>query len=261
VSEPGTDTAGTSESRGGLLDSARTVLLVHAHPDDETLATGALILELVARGIRVTLVTATRGERGEVVPALRDVIGADERALARRREQELRCAGKRLGVSQAYLLGRAPARASRRPERRYEDSGMRWIRPGLAGPAPDVSPQALSAAPLEEVVDDLRSLIVTVEPELVISYDDNGGYGHPDHVRVRDAARRGAAGAGVAFAELVSEPKPDAEWLELGRHLPTLQEALRCHASQLTVDGEHVIHSGGQREPIVTSVALRLVTG
>lgn len=256
MSEPGTSEPGTS-----LLDAARTVLFVHAHPDDETLATGALILELVARGIRVALVTATRGERGEVVPALRDVIGADECALTRTREQELRCAVERLGVSQAYLLGRAPARASGRPERRYEDSGMRWIRPGLAGPAPDVSPLALSAAPLEEVVDDLRSLIATVEPDLVISYDDNGGYGHPDHVRVRDAARRAAAATGVAFAELLTEPEPDAEWLELGRHLPALREALHCHATQLTVDGEHVIHSGGQREPIVTSVGLRLVTG
>lgn len=243
----------------GVLADVRTVLLVHAHPDDETLATGALILELRARGIRVALVTATRGERGEVVAALRDSIDADERSLTRTREQELRGAVERLGVSQAYLLGEPPARAPGLPRRRYRDSGMRWVRPGLAGPASDVPHDALSVAPVDEVVDDLRSVIAVVGPDLVVSYDDNGGYGHPDHRSIRDAARRAASACHLPFAELVPTPRPGAEWLELGRHLPGVRHALQSHASQVTVDGDDVIHSGGQREPIATSVGLRVV--
>lgn len=244
-----------------VLHGVRTVLLVHAHPDDETLATGALIIELRARDIQVALVTATRGERGEVVAALRDSIGADERLLTRIRAQELRGAVERLGVTKAYLLGEPPARTPGLPVRRYRDSGMRWIRPGLAGPASDVPGDALSVASLDEVVGDLRSLIAVVGPDLVISYDDNGGYGHPDHRRIRDAACRATAASGVAFAELVPTPQPDAEWLELGGHLPGVRHALRSHATQVAVDGNDVIHSGGQREPIATSVGLRLVSG
>lgn len=251
----------TEPPTAGVLEATRAVLLVHAHPDDETLATGALILELRARGIRVALLTATLGERGEVVAALRDAIGDDERMLTRTREQELRSAVERLSVHDAYLLGAPPARGCGLPARRYRDSGMRWIRPGLAGPADDVPDDALSVAPLDEVVDDVRSLIAVVGPDLVVSYDDNGGYGHPDHRRIRDAARRAAVASGVRFAELVPTRRPDADWLELGRHLPGVQHALRSHASQVTVDGDHVVHSGGQREPITTSVGLRLVPG
>lgn len=243
-----------------LLNDARVVLFVHAHPDDETISTGALILELVERGIRVVLVTATRGERGEVVAGLRQQLGTDERSLTRTRDHELALALERLGVSEAYLLGTPPARAAGGQPRRYRDSGMRWIREGLAGPAPDVPADALSVAPRDEIIEDLRSLIDVVRPSLVVSYDDNGGYGHPDHRTIREAALRAATASTVPFAELVSSPEPDADWLELSRHLPALQHALRSHASQLTVDGTDIVHSGGQREPIVTSVGLRRIT-
>lgn len=243
-----------------LLNDARVVLFVHAHPDDETISTGALILELVERGIRVALLTATRGERGEVVPGLRQQLGTDEASLTHAREAELARAVESLGVAEAYVLGAPPARAAGRQPRRYRDSGMRWIREGLAGPAADVPADALSAAPLDEIVGDLRSLIDAVKPDLVVSYDDNGGYGHPDHRTIRKAALRAADASNVTFAELVSTPEPDAEWLELSGHLPGLQHALGSHASQLTVDGADIVHSGGQREAIITSVGLRRVT-
>ncbi|KQV06727.1 PIG-L family deacetylase [Leifsonia sp. Root112D2] len=247
-----------------LLHDARVVLLAHAHPDDETISTGALILELVERGMRVVLLTATRGEQGEVVPALRSAVEADEQSLERIRVRELDSAIERLGISEAYLLGAPPARAAGLPARRYEDSGMRWIRPGLAGPATDVATEraayALSNAPLNEVVDDVRALIEFVRPDLVLSYDDNGGYGHPDHRRIRDAALRAATASTVTFAEFVSAEAPDLEWLELRRHLAGVQNALRSHATQLSVDGEHIVHSGGQREAITTSIGLRQVT-
>lgn len=240
---------------------ASVVLFAHAHPDDETISTGALMRELVDRGTRVVLLTASRGERGEIVPAVRQSIGDDEDALTAARERELEQALTVLGVSDSYLLGMPPARAAGKAPRRYLDSGMRWVRPGLAGPADDVPPDALSVADLDEVAADVRALIDAVGPGLVVSYDDNGGYGHPDHHRIREAAMAAAADAAVPFAELAAAPAGDVEWFDLPRHLPTVQEALRSHASQLTVDGTHIIHSGGQREPIVTSVGLRLIYG
>lgn len=93
-----------------LLDGTDSVLFVHAHPDDETIATGALIAELVARGTRVFLLTATRGERGEVVPGpLARLAGTEE--LTRVREWELQRASETLGIGQQFWLGEPPARA------------------------------------------------------------------------------------------------------------------------------------------------------
>jgi N-acetyl-1-D-myo-inositol-2-amino-2-deoxy-alpha-D-glucopyranoside deacetylase len=239
-----------------LLCDVRFVLFAHAHPDDETISSGSLILELVARGIRVALLTATRGEQGEVVPARRGLI-RDAESLTRVREAELRDAAQSLGVSSTYLLGAPPARAGALAPRRYRDSGMRWIRPGLAGPVPDVPPDALCAAPLPEVVADVGALLQTVRPDLVISYDDNGGYGHPDHRRIRAAAERAAAERGLSFAELVLHDSSGVEWFETPNRLAEVRSALACHSSQLTVDGDEIVHSGGQREPIRTSVGLR----
>ena len=250
------------------LDGVTSVLFAHAHPDDETLASGGLIAELVARGVRVTLLTASRGERGEIVagvlPALSGTAlsqtalsGAD--ALARAREGELAGAVAALGISAQYWLGSPPARAVGSAPRRYRDSGMEWVRPGVAGPAADADADALSVAPLGEVVDDVAALLAVEAPSLVISYDSVGGYGHPDHVRIRDAALAASVAVGIPFAELLEAPAADASWFSLSSHLPVVVAALRCHASQLTVVGDAVVHSGGQRELIGTDVGLRLV--
>lgn len=242
-----------------VLDGVSSVLFAHAHPDDETLASGGLIAELVTRGVRVTLLTASRGERGEIVAgALPAGTGAD--ALTRAREVELAGAVAALGIAAQYWLGSAPARAAGLPPRRYRDSGMEWIRPGLAGPAGDAEADALSVAPLGEVVDDVAAVLAAERPSLVISYDSGGGYGHPDHVRIRDAALTASALLEIPYAELLEVPAADAEWFSLSSHRAVVTAALRCHASQLTVVGEHVVHSGGQREPIGTDVGLRLVS-
>jgi N-acetyl-1-D-myo-inositol-2-amino-2-deoxy-alpha-D-glucopyranoside deacetylase len=247
-----------------ILDGVRSVLLVHAHPDDETLATGGLSAEMASRGIRVTLLTATRGERGEVVPGeLSGLEGTD--ALTARREQELREAAHVLGIDESYWLGQPPARAPGLAPRRYRDSGMSWIRPGLAGPAVDgaLDEEALTRAPLEGLADDIGALIGHRHPSLVISYDNGGGYGHPDHVRVHQAALAASRALGIPFAEIVpasgAGSGADAEWYDLDVHLHTVSAALRCHASQLTVHGSEIVHSGGQRERITASVGLRLV--
>ncbi|MDH6237581.1 PIG-L family deacetylase [Cryobacterium sp. CG_9.6] len=241
-----------------ILDTVTSVLLVHAHPDDETITTGALIAELVARGIRVFLLTATRGERGEVVAGpLSALEGTD--ALSREREHELDGATRALGLNERFWLGEAPARATGLAPRRYQDSGMTWIRPGLAGPALDSDDTALVRAPLSEVTADLSALLIHLRPSLVISYDDGGGYGHPDHVRMHRVTRTAARATDVPFAEIVPDRTRAAEWFDLDQHHATVAAALRCHASQLTVHGSHIVHSGGQREAIITSVGLSLV--
>jgi N-acetyl-1-D-myo-inositol-2-amino-2-deoxy-alpha-D-glucopyranoside deacetylase len=239
-----------------LLDAAQSVLLVHAHPDDETISTGALIAELVAHGATVWLLTATRGERGDVVPGpLSSLAGTD--ALTGERERELQRAAATLGIAARFWLGEPPARATGLSPRRYRDSGMKWIRPGLAGPADDVDDDALCRAQPGEVTDYVAALIVHLRPSLVISYDDGGGYGHPDHVRLHQAALAASRAHDTPFAEILPAPETDAEWFTLDRHIDTVTAALRCHASQLTVDGSDIVHSGGQREPITTSLGLR----
>lgn len=241
-----------------ILDDASTVLLVHAHPDDETISTGALVAQLVARGSRVALLTASRGERGEVVPGpLSSLEGTP--SLTRERERELQRAAAVLGISECFWLGEPPARAEGLPARRYQDSGMAWVRPGLAGPADDVADDALSIAPLDEVVRDVAALVSRIRPSLVISYDSNGGYGHPDHVRIREAALAASGRLGTPFAEVLPAPAVDAEWFDLTAHLDAVKAALRCHASQLTVLGDDIVHAGGQREPITASLGLRLL--
>lgn len=240
-----------------VLDAATSVLFVHAHPDDETLSTGALIVELAARGVIVSLLTATRGERGEIVRGSGAALaGADELSLVR--AAELDGAARALGVTERFWLGEPPARAAGSRPGRYLDSGMRWIRPGLAGPAADVDPRAFAAAPLDEVVADLDALLRMLRPDLVVSYGPDGGYGHPDHVRAHEASRTACRQVGLQFAEIVPEPRPDAEWFRLDAHLGAVTAALRHHASQLTVDGTDVVHSEGRREAIRTSVGLRL---
>ncbi|MDJ0378572.1 PIG-L family deacetylase [Cryobacterium sp. PH31-L1] len=240
-----------------ILDSVTSVLFVHAHPDDETISTGGLIAYLASRGMRITLVTATRGERGEVVAGPLSAL-ADTPALAEERERELERAAFTLGVNEGFWLGEAPARATGLPERRYRDSGMEWIRPGLAGPATDSEADALARASLDEVTTDLVAVLRHVAPTLVISYDEIGGYGHPDHVRVHDATLAASRALALPYAEIRDTPTADAEWFDFRNQYDTVVAALRCHASQLSVDGEFIVHSGGQRDPIHTSIGLRL---
>jgi len=239
--------------------AAGSVLFVHAHPDDETLSSGGLILWLVSRGVRVDLLTATRGERGEVVPALRSQVGDDPAELTRTRLAELDRAVRSLGITDAFYLGDPPARAAGLPPRRYSDSGMRWVTPVLAGPVDDAPEEALTRAPVGEVVADVTALIRHLGSDLVISYDDEGGYGHPDHRYVRVAALQASRAAGVPFAELVPPETPGAFVVDATDRAGELAGALGAHATQFTVDGTDVVHSGGQREPIRLIYGVRLL--
>lgn len=232
------------------------VLLVHAHPDDETLATGTLIADLVSRGADVGVITATRGEQGEIVEGVISgpISGA---VLSELREEELAGALHALGVQWHAYLGARPARARGLPDRRYADSGMEWIRPGLAGPASDVGPDALTRAPLEEVAADISAAITAYRPDAVVTYDDGGGYGHPDHVLCHEATLLACREQDVALWFTTADPGAHHLAVDGSGHLETVKSALHRHRTQLSVVDDDVVHSGGQREPILTRVLLR----
>ncbi len=232
------------------------VAFLHAHPDDETLASGALIAHLIDEGLDVSVLTATRGEMGGVVPGpLTRLEGTPE--LQERREAELAGALAELGVRTHGYLGNPPARADTEP-RRYLDSGMRWIREGLAGPGDQAGERSLTLSDLAEETADAVAFLRRTGADLVVSYDDDGGYGHPDHVRMYEVAKAAAAELGLPFARLTPDRERADRWFDLGGYLPRVAEALRHHRTQLTVhdDGATITHSGGQSEPILTSVGL-----
>nr|NLI50929.1 hypothetical protein [Propionibacterium sp.] len=239
----------------GLFPPAAPVLFVHAHPDDETLSTGALIAALTASGRPCFVLTATRGERGEV----RAGVPADD--LAALREDEWRRACAALGVAGHAFLGTPPARSAA-PQRRYHDSGMVWLDAAetLAGPAPDAPGDALTSADPAEVTADVAAYARAVGARVLVTYDAAGGYGHPDHVFLHAPTRAAASGLGVGFVAVVSQPRTAGEpvaapaagarWFDLAAHREAVVRALAAYASQLRVDGADVVHVGGQREPI-----------
>lgn len=244
-----------AESAG---DSEERVLFVHAHPDDESITTGGTIATLVDAGATVTVLTCTRGENGEVIPEdLQHLLG-DGDALAAHRERELGEAMRILGVTDHRWLGSGDARIVGAAPRRYRDSGMVW---GADGPEPPstLPDDALCAAELGEVAADIATVVATTRATAVVGYDENGGYGHPDHVFAHRAARRAADTMKVPFFAIDptgtsarSERRVDATTV-LARKIA----ALRAHRSQLTVEGGRITMSGGQVEPITTVEAFR----
>ncbi|MBO0691642.1 MAG: PIG-L family deacetylase [Acidimicrobiaceae bacterium] len=145
--------------------TARTLMAVHAHPDDEVISTGGVLAKYAAQGVRTVVVTCTDGSQGfgpgGVLPG---EPGHDLDAVAAVRRRELTQSCSLLGVSHLELLG-------------YRDSGM-------AGWVGNESPDAFCNAPLDEAAAALVSLIERYEPQVVVTYDaDSGGYGHPDHVQ------------------------------------------------------------------------------
>ncbi|MFV0452904.1 MAG: PIG-L family deacetylase [Propioniciclava sp.] len=241
-----------------LLAAHRALLVVHAHPDDETLATGGLIAACTWQGVAVYVLTATRGEQGEVVPG--SVTTEQARDLPGHREGEVACAGAALGVTGHGFLGELSARAVGRAPRRYTDSGMRWLDEAqtLAGPGSTAGPDALTAAPADEIAADIAAYADAVGADLLITYDADGGYGHPDHVALHQPTRAAARALGVAFAEIASDPDADGTVVGGEQYRAAVVAALGCYRSQLSVDGADVVHVGGQRQPIRVSAVLRL---
>ena len=243
-----------------MIIDGRRVVFLHAHPDDETLSTGVLLAELAANGRQVAVVTATRGERGAVVPGPLSALAGTPQ-LVEHRLGELAGALAELGVTDHVFLGTPPAREAGASPRRYSDSGMRWLDAAetIAGPGGDAGPDSLTSVPTEQAAADLAAYLGHYAADVLVSYDRHGGYGHPDHVACHRIARVAAALAGVPLVEVVSEPLlpvPGAEEVELPQWLPAVRRALGNYASQLTVDGDQLVHVGGQRQPIATTVWL-----
>lgn len=150
----------------------KRLLAVTAHPDDETFGCGGTLARHAAEGVQVTLVCATRGEAGEISdPSL-----ATRENLAQVREQELRNACDALGVSDLHLLG-------------YRDSGM-------AGTPENQHPEALAQADRGRLVASVVEIIRKFRPQVVITFDPTGGYGHPDHIAIHEATLEAFAASG-----------------------------------------------------------------
>jgi len=249
--------------------AARRLLLVHAHPDDETTGTGATMARYAAEGAHVTLVTCTLGEEGEVlVPALAQLAAAEADQLGGYRFFELSRAMAELGVTDFRFLG-GPGR--------WRDSGMMGL------PTND-APRAFWRADPVEATRALVEVVREVRPQVMVTYDENGGYGHPDHVMAhrvamaavdaaadpgfapeagdpwavakvywsvipRSAIQRGIdlmveAGEsnlfGVMSADELEFVVPDevvTAVLDAGQWLPCKLAAMRAHASQIAADG------------------------
>lgn len=269
------------------LENSARVLFAHAHPDDEALATGALIAHLAGRGVSCIVVTATRGERGEIRPGA--LPPGDTRSLTDVRATELAASCAALGVSEHAWLGQGKAP--------YLDSGMQWLdapageersgagearsgageaRSGaaagaqpVAGPAPDAPPEAFTKRPIADAVTDLVELIEAFQPEAIVTYDAAGTYGHPDHVHLHEVALRAATETRLPMIEIISErmgtPAPELPGFEaFPGTLDQVRKALASYATQLrviappegAVDVVEVEHVGGQRQRVYCGAAL-----
>lgn len=268
----------------GWFRGRSRLLFVHAHPDDETIATGGTLAALAEAGREPLLITLTRGERGEVMAGpLQGLVQAHGLAVVR--QNELKTALGMLGLDRHAFLGVEPARAEGLPPVIYEDSGMEWGEDGRATAASDVSDDALTSVPAIEVLNDLLAGAYLSGAQGIVSYDDGGGYGHPDHVRAHQLSRAVATALGVPFWEIVADDaggdpavvaaagaagaaadpndeEPLSEDHDISPWLDRKVAALRAYATQLTVDGDEIVHVGGQRQSIdrIERFRLRLLS-
>ena len=202
------------------LDFPRRLLLVHAHPDDETIGTGAVMAKYVQEGALVTLVTCTLGEEGEILePGLEHLAADREDRLGQHRIGELATAMEALRVTDHRFLG-GPGR--------WRDSGM------MGTPAND-DPRCFWQADLEEAVHELVAVVREVRPQVVVTYDENGGYGHPDHIQAHRVAVAAFDRAGdPGYAPEVGEPWQAAKlyWTAVPKSV------LQAGIDQLKANGE-----------------------
>lgn len=165
------------------------LVAVHAHPDDESLSTGALLATWAHAGLPTTVVTCTRGERGEVIGAPLAHLKGDGPALAEHRSGELAAALAALGVRDHVFLDDVPGLVGHR----FEDSGMAWVGTGQAGLSDEVPPHAFVGIGVEDAARRLAQVLQERRPAVVVTYEPGGGYGHPDHVRAHEVTRRAVA--------------------------------------------------------------------
>jgi LmbE family N-acetylglucosaminyl deacetylase len=222
-----------------------TLVCFHAHPDDESIATAGVMAAAAADGHRVVLVVATLGEEGEVP----DGFLAEGESLAERREAETRASAQILGASRVEFLG-------------YRDSGM-------VGTSANDHPGSFCQADVDEAAERLATILRDEAADVVTVYDENGVYGHPDHVQVhrvgvratdlaqtprvlestmnRDYIRSLMAEAREVSADLGAVDSPDVDAMQLGvsadrittrvdvtAHVGRKRASMRAHASQIS---------------------------
>jgi LmbE family N-acetylglucosaminyl deacetylase len=221
-----------------------TLVSFHAHPDDECIACGGVIRKATEQGHRVVLVVATRGEQGEVA----DGFLTNGEELWERRVAETHASAEILGAQRVEFLG-------------YTDSGM------IGTPA-NTAPGSFWTAPVDEAAKKLAAILDDERADVLTCYDDNGGYGHPDHIQVhrvglraaelagtrrvfqatinRDQMRRGREMlAGLAAEGDIETPdidqdtfgKPESELtaaVDVTAYLDYKRRAMRAHASQIS---------------------------
>jgi LmbE family N-acetylglucosaminyl deacetylase len=176
-----------------------TLMAVHAHPDDESSSTGGVLAKYSAEGIRTVVVTCTNGEFGDAPGQVKPgEDGHDEAAVAKIRLAELQTACGLLGVTDLEVLG-------------YHDSGM---------PEWDYKdrPDVFSNVPLATVADRIAGLIDRYQPQVVVTYDDNGGYQHPDHLHAARAAVAAFSATGIP-SKLYLTAMRSSGWREVGEAL------------------------------------------
>ncbi len=160
------------------MSTHQRLLLVHAHPDDETINNGATMAKYAAAGAQVTLVTCTRGEEGEVlVPSLANLASSADDKLGEYRVIELTNAMAVLGIKDFRFLGA--------PNKKWRDSGM-------MGTEPNNRKDVFWQVDLDEAAQELVKIILEIKPQVMITYDEIGGYGHPDHIKAHLVAMRAA---------------------------------------------------------------------
>jgi N-acetyl-1-D-myo-inositol-2-amino-2-deoxy-alpha-D-glucopyranoside deacetylase len=243
------------------VKSAKRLLLVHAHPDDETINNGVTMAKYAADGINVTLVTCTRGEEGEVlVDSLLNLASSKDDKLGEHREVELKNAMDELGIKDFRFLGA--------PNKKWRDSGM------MGTPQNDRK-DVFWQADLDEAANELVKIILETKPQVLITYDEFGGYGHPDHIKAHQIAMRAAEIAsqqdwqvskiywnttprsviqmgidkmkevgseffGAENADDLPFAKPDelvTSVVKAPEYVPHKLAAMKAHATQISVDG------------------------
>lgn len=237
------------------------MLLVHAHPDDETINNGVTMAKYAATGVAVTLVICTRGEEGEVlVTELANLASNKDDKLGEYREIELKNAMNELGIKDFRFLGF--------PNKKWRDSGM-------MGMPQNERDDVFWQADLDEAANDLVKVILEIKPQVLITYDDFGGYGHPDHIKAHRVAMRAAeialnqgwqiekiyhntmpksviqmgiekmreVGSDFFGAESVDDlpfAKPDelvTTVINAPEYVPQKLAAMKAHATQISIDG------------------------
>ena len=160
------------------VKAEKRLLLVHAHPDDETINNGVTMAKYAVEGVHVTLVTCTRGEEGEVlVESLKNLASDKDDKLGDHREIELKYAMIELGISDFRFLGS--------PNKKWRDSGM-------IGAPQNERNDVFWQSDLDEAANELVKVILEIKPQVMITYDEFGGYGHPDHIKAHQVAMRAA---------------------------------------------------------------------